>query len=106
MSTRTVRNWIKEHKLGSRRIGHKLIITGSQLDAFADERLRFWLFGDTAAAHELDPAYVPPEVEEVDIDTLTDEQLLSAYILIPTEWQGNDDIEEYLQLAKLAGLVD
>lgn len=83
-STRTIRDWIKERKLGAYRIGHVLIITGSQMDAFARERvLKYVLFGDTADAAELDPAYEPPTINEVDLDSLNDEELNAAILYLP-----------------------
>ena len=89
VTTKTIRNWIKERKLGCRRIGigrGRIVITGSQIDAIADERiisrLSYLLFGDSADARELDPAYEPPTPTEVNLDDLTDEQL-NAAILIP-----------------------
>ena len=102
-STKTIYGWIKTRKLKAYRFGREIIITASQLNDFANDRLLKKWFPELGNLSELDPAYVPPE--EVDIDSLTEAEILAAYV-IPTEWIDGSpqNAGEWIELARLVGL--
>jgi excisionase family DNA binding protein len=79
-STKTVYGWIKTRKLRAYRFGKDFIITASHLNDFAENQfLDKWYF-TMSNSDALDPAFVPPV--EVDIDTLSEAQILSAYVTV------------------------
>ena len=86
-STKTVRKWITTNKLKAYDFGNGFIITATDWNNFADgNKLKFlfaWLGYDADDAAELDPAYEPPTLTEVDLDDLTDEQFDAAIIIPP-----------------------
>jgi excisionase family DNA binding protein len=103
-STKTVYGWIRARKLKAYRFGKEYLITASQLNDFANDRLlKKWLAAELTHLNELDPAYVPPT--EVDIDSLTEKQILSAFV-IPSEWinASPQNGQEWIEMARLAGL--
>lgn len=108
MSTKTIYTWIKERKLHARRFkgSKKIIITASQINAFADEAILKKWFPEFGNLDELDPAYAPPELEEVDIDSLTEEELRLAYVIPPELGftTGTANTAEWIRMAKEAGL--
>ena len=87
-STRTVYDWIRERKLKATKFkgSRKIIITATNLNEFRDEynTLKHWYSSIFDLAEldpaELDPAHVTEAPVQIDLDSLTEEQILSAYI--------------------------
>ena len=83
-STKTIYGWIKERKLKATQFkgSRKIIITATDLNEYRDEynTLKHWFSTEIGNVNELDPAFVPPKLEAVDIDSLTEEQFLNAFI--------------------------
>lgn len=85
-STKTVYGWIKKRNLKATQFkgSRKIIITASNLNEFRDEynTLKHWLSSIIAELDpaELDPAHVTETPVELDFDSLTEKQILSAYM--------------------------
>jgi len=81
-STKTVYDLIKSRKLKAYRIGKELVITASQLNDYAESvRFKHW-FSSIAAIDtaDLDPAHVTEAPVELELGSLSEKQILSAYI--------------------------
>jgi excisionase family DNA binding protein len=90
-STKTVYGWIRARKLRAYRFGKDFIITASHLNDFAENQfLDNWYF-TMSNPDALDPAFVPPV--EVDIDTLSEAQILSAYVIVSELGLKTENIE-------------
>jgi len=101
-STKTIYNLIKDRKLKAYRIGREFVITASALNEFAEPKLLEKWFPAFANLDELDPAYQPPE--EVDLDSLSDDEFRRAYLLPSELIQNPQNAAEWIEMARLAGL--
>lgn len=79
-STKTVYGWIKARRLRAYRFDNGFLIMASHLNDFAENQFLDNWFLTRSNPDALDPAFVPPV--EVDIDSLTEAQILSAYVMV------------------------